>query len=136
MEYSWGTSLHNVHMEEFLRIKTPQWRHGGVLEEQASLMEDMGNEKKTSCYGRCSACWRTSWCNKFWTTLCNMMHHIMNHLWRQCNSNKNKSIKTNQHICRDTKDWSHGSTKPTSIGLSLDAKDFTIYQLGLQVCLI
>ena len=28
-------------MEKFLRIKTPQWRHGGVLEEQASLMEDM-----------------------------------------------------------------------------------------------
>ena len=30
-------------MEEFLRIKTPQWRRGGVLEEQASLMEDMGS---------------------------------------------------------------------------------------------
>ena len=28
-------------MEEFLKIKTPQWRRGGVLEEQASLIEDM-----------------------------------------------------------------------------------------------
>ena len=28
-------------MEESLRIKTPQWRRGGVLEEQAPLMEDM-----------------------------------------------------------------------------------------------
>ena len=28
-------------MEEFLRIKTPQWRYE-VLEEQASLMEYMG----------------------------------------------------------------------------------------------
>ena len=30
-------------MEKFLSIKTPQWRHGGVLKEQASLMEDMGS---------------------------------------------------------------------------------------------
>ena len=43
MEYSWGTSLHDEDMEEFLRIKTPQWRHGGVLKEQTFLMEDMGN---------------------------------------------------------------------------------------------
>ena len=28
-------------VEEFLRIKTPQWRHGGVLEEQTFIMEDM-----------------------------------------------------------------------------------------------
>ena len=30
-------------MEEFLGIKTPQWRRGGVHREQASLMEDMGS---------------------------------------------------------------------------------------------
>ena len=30
-------------MEEFLRIKTPQWRCGGVLEKQFSLVEDMGS---------------------------------------------------------------------------------------------
>ena len=30
-------------MEEFLRIKTPQWIRGGVLEEQPSLMKDMGS---------------------------------------------------------------------------------------------
>ena len=33
----------NGDVKEFLRIKTPQWRHGGVLEEQASLMEVMGS---------------------------------------------------------------------------------------------
>ena len=43
MEFSWGTSLHDGDVEEFLTIKTPQWRCGGVLEEQASLMEDMRN---------------------------------------------------------------------------------------------
>ena len=43
MEYSWGTSLHDGDMEESLRIKTPQWRRGGVLEKQASLIEDMDN---------------------------------------------------------------------------------------------
>ena len=43
VEYSWGTSLHDGDVEEFLRIKTTQWRHGGVLEEQASLMQDMGS---------------------------------------------------------------------------------------------
>ena len=42
MEYIWGTSLHDLDVEESLRIKTPQWRRGGVLEEQASLMEDIG----------------------------------------------------------------------------------------------
>ena len=41
VEYSWGTSLHDGDVEEFLRINTPQWRRGGLLEEQASLMEDM-----------------------------------------------------------------------------------------------
>ena len=30
-------------MEESLRIKTPQWRRGGVLEEQSPLMEDMND---------------------------------------------------------------------------------------------
>ena len=30
-------------MEKLLRIKTPQWRRGGVLEEQVSLMEDMSS---------------------------------------------------------------------------------------------
>ena len=34
VEYIWG-------MEKFLRIKTPRWRLEGVLEEQASLMEDI-----------------------------------------------------------------------------------------------
>ena len=43
VEYSWGTSLYDGDVEEFLRIKTPQWRHEGVLEEQASLMEVMGS---------------------------------------------------------------------------------------------
>ena len=33
VEYSWGASLHDGDVEEFLRIKTPQWRRGGVLEE-------------------------------------------------------------------------------------------------------
>ena len=28
MEYSWGTSLHDGDMKEFLKIKTPQWRRG------------------------------------------------------------------------------------------------------------
>ena len=43
MEYTRGTSLHDGDVEEFLRIKTPLWRRGKVLEEQAPLMEDMGN---------------------------------------------------------------------------------------------
>ena len=30
-------------MEESLRIKTSQWRRGGVLEEQSPLMEDMND---------------------------------------------------------------------------------------------
>ena len=30
-------------MENFLRIKTPQWRHGGDLEGQVPLMGDMGS---------------------------------------------------------------------------------------------
>ena len=30
-----------MEMEEFLRINTLQWRCGGVLEEQFSLMEDI-----------------------------------------------------------------------------------------------
>ena len=47
MEYSWGTSLYDGDMEEFLRIKTPQWRRGGVLEKQASLMEDVGSYSKS-----------------------------------------------------------------------------------------
>ena len=64
-----------------------------------------------------------------------MVHYIMNHLWRQCNSNINKSTKTNQHICRDTRDWLLGSAKPTFAGLSLDTKDFTIYQLGYKLVL-
>ena len=46
VEYSWGTSLHDGDMEEFLRIKTPQWRRG-VLEKQASLMENMGSYSKS-----------------------------------------------------------------------------------------
>ena len=43
MEYTWGTSLHDRDVEEFLRINTPQWRQGGVLQEQTSLMEVMGS---------------------------------------------------------------------------------------------
>ena len=43
MEYSCGTSLYDRDVEEFLKIKTPQWRREGVLEEQAPLMEDMDN---------------------------------------------------------------------------------------------
>ena len=43
VKYLWGTSLHDGDIEEFLRMKTPQWRCGGVLEEQSSLMEDMGS---------------------------------------------------------------------------------------------
>ena len=43
MEYSWGISIHDGDVKEFLRIKTPQWRRRGVLEEQASLMKDMGS---------------------------------------------------------------------------------------------
>ena len=39
----WGTSLYDRDVGEFLRIKTPQWRHGGVLKEQTSLMEAMGS---------------------------------------------------------------------------------------------
>ena len=41
VEYSYGTSLHDGDVEESLKIKTPQWRCRGVLEEQAPLMEDM-----------------------------------------------------------------------------------------------
>ena len=41
MEYSWETSLHEGDVEDFLRIKTPQWSRGEVLEEQVPLMEDM-----------------------------------------------------------------------------------------------
>ena len=41
VEYAWETSLHDGDVEEFLRMKTPQWRHGEVLEEQTSLMEVM-----------------------------------------------------------------------------------------------
>ena len=41
VKYFWRTSLHDGDEEEFLRIKTTQWRHGGVLEERASLMKDM-----------------------------------------------------------------------------------------------
>ena len=43
MEYAWGTSFHDGFVEEFLRIKTPHWRCGGVIEEQAFLMEVMDN---------------------------------------------------------------------------------------------
>ena len=43
VEYSWGTSLHDGDVEEFLRIKTQQWRSEEVLEEQTSLMEVMDN---------------------------------------------------------------------------------------------
>ena len=43
MEYSWGTSLHDGDVEEFLRIKTPQCIRGGVLEERISLMKDMSS---------------------------------------------------------------------------------------------
>ena len=43
MEYSWGTSLHDGDVEESLRIKTPQWSRGEVLEEQVPLMGDMGS---------------------------------------------------------------------------------------------
>ena len=43
MEYAWGTSLNDGDVEEFLSIKTPQWRRKVVLKEQASLMEDMGS---------------------------------------------------------------------------------------------
>ena len=43
MEYSWGTSLHDGDVEKSLRIKTPQWSHGEVLEEQVFLMGDMGS---------------------------------------------------------------------------------------------
>ena len=39
--YTWGTSLHNVDMENFLRIKTPQWSSGEVLDKQVPLMTDM-----------------------------------------------------------------------------------------------
>ena len=42
VEYAWGTSFHDGNVEEFLRIKTPQWKRGGVLDEQASLMEVIG----------------------------------------------------------------------------------------------
>ena len=66
----------------------------------------MKGEKKLICYGKCS-----SSLYKFWTMLCNMVYHIMNHLWRQDNYNKNKNTKTNQHICRYTIDWSSGLTK-------------------------
>ena len=41
VEYYGGTSLHDEDVKQFLRIKTPQWRHEGVLKEQASLIEDM-----------------------------------------------------------------------------------------------
>ena len=41
VEYASGTSLHDGDVEEFLSIKTSQWIREGVLEEQASLMEDM-----------------------------------------------------------------------------------------------
>ena len=94
-------------------------------------MDMVASERKIACYGRCS----THWYNKFWTTIFNMVHHIMNHMWRQFNSNKNKSTKTNQHICKDTRDWSRGLAKPTSVGLSLNEKDFTIYQLGYKLVL-
>ena len=51
-------------MEEFLRIKSPQWRHGGVLEEQISLMEDMKN------YFRKWREWRNiDWGSKFSTSI-------------------------------------------------------------------
>ena len=43
MEYTRGTSLHDGVVEESLRIKTPQWRCGEVLQEHAPLMEDMGS---------------------------------------------------------------------------------------------
>ena len=41
MKYIWGTSFHDEDVKELLKIKTPQWRYGGVLEERASLIEDM-----------------------------------------------------------------------------------------------
>ena len=31
VEYTWGTSLHDGDVENFLRIKTPQWSRGKVL---------------------------------------------------------------------------------------------------------
>ena len=43
MEYDWGTSLHNGDVKNLLRIKTPQWSSGEVLEEQVSLMGDITN---------------------------------------------------------------------------------------------
>ena len=39
MEYSWGSSLHDGDVEDFLRIKTSQWSHREVLEEKVPLME-------------------------------------------------------------------------------------------------
>ena len=38
-----GENLHDGELEEFLRIKTLQWRREGVLEEQTSLMKVMSN---------------------------------------------------------------------------------------------
>ena len=40
---SQGSRLHNGDVEEFLRIKPPQWRREGVLDEQTFLMEDMSS---------------------------------------------------------------------------------------------
>ena len=41
VEFFWRTSLYDGGVKESLRIKTTQWRRGGVLEEQAPLIEDM-----------------------------------------------------------------------------------------------
>ena len=54
VEYSWGTSLYDGDVEDFLRIKTPQWSCGEVLEIQTPLIEDMG------CYFRKWREWRNS----------------------------------------------------------------------------
>ena len=97
------------------------------VHDLSSDQASSNTKRKTACYERCS----TSWYNK----LCNIVHHIMNHLWRQCNSNRNKSTKTNQHLCRDTRYWLCNSAKPTSVGLSPYAKDFNIYQLDYKLVL-
>ena len=43
VEYTWETILHNGDVENFLRIKTPQWSRGEVLEKQCPLMGDIGS---------------------------------------------------------------------------------------------
>ena len=43
MEYPWATSLYYGDVENVLRIKTPKWSRGEVLEEQVPLMGDMSS---------------------------------------------------------------------------------------------